>query len=97
MVVGVCQLRMIIHGVTSLKEKRGVAKKIISRVKNKFSVSIAEVEDNDLWQSLVIGFCMVGNDRRYINSCLDKILDFIENLYMAAIVDHRIVIININS
>ena len=34
MVVGVCQLRMIIHGVTSLKEKRGVAKKIISRVHN---------------------------------------------------------------
>ncbi len=97
MVVGVCQLRMIINGVSSLKEKRGVAKKIISRVKNKFSVSIAEVEDNDLWQSLVIGFCMVGNDRRYINSCLDKILDFIENLYLAEIVDHRIEIININS
>ena len=97
MVVGVCQLRMIINGVSSLKEKRGVAKKIITRVKIKFSVSIAEVEDNDLWQSLVIGFCMVGNDRRYINSCLDKILDFIENLYLAEIVDHRIEIININS
>jgi len=97
MVVGVCQLRMIINGVSSLKEKRGVAKKIIARVKNKFSVSIAEVEDNDLWQSLVIGFCMVGNDRRYINSCLDKILDFIEDLYLAEIVDHRIEIININS
>ena len=97
MVVGVCQLRMIIHGVTSLKEKRGVARKIITRVKNKFSVSIAEVEDHDLWQSLVIGFCMVGNDRRYINSCLDKILDFIENLYLAEIVDHRVEIININS
>jgi uncharacterized protein YlxP (DUF503 family) len=97
MVVGVCQLRMIINGVSSLKEKRGVAKKIISRVKNKFSVSIAEVEDNDLWQSLVIGFCMVGNDRSYINSCLDKILDFIEDLYLAEIVDHRIEIININS
>ena len=74
-----------------------LAKKIITRVKNKFSVSIAEVEDNDLWQSLVIGFCMVGNDRRYINSCLDKILDFIEDLYLAEIVDHRIEIININS
>ena len=97
MVVGVCQLRMIIKDVSSLKEKRGVAKKIIARVKNKFSVSIAEVEDNDLWQSLVIGFCMVGNDRSYINSCLDKILDFIEDLYLAEIVDHRMEIININS
>jgi len=86
---------MIVHGATSLKQKRMVAKKIISRVKNKFSVSIAEVEDNDLWQSLVIGFCMVGNDRRYINSCLDKMLNFIEDLYLAEIVDHRIEIINV--
>jgi len=46
---------------------------------------------------MVIGFCMVGNDRHYINSGLDKILDFIESLYLAEIVDHRIEIININS
>ena len=96
MVVGVCQLRMIISGVTSLKEKRSVAKKIIERVKNKFSVSIAEVDDNDLRQRLVIAFCMVGNNRRYINSCLDKILDFIDGLYLAEIVDQRIEIINIS-
>ena len=96
MVVGVCQLRMMIHGVSSLKEKRSVVKKILTRVQNKFSVSIAEVDDNDLWQSLVIGFCMVGNDRRFVNSCLDKTVDFIENLYLAEIVDHRIEIISIN-
>lgn len=97
MVVGVCQLRMIINGVSSLKEKRGVARRIIARVKNKFPVSIAEVEDNDLWQSLVIGFCMVGNDRSFVNSWLDKTIDFIENLYLAEIVDRRIEIMNINS
>jgi len=95
--VGVCQLRMIINGVSSLKEKRGVARRIIARVKNKFPVSIAEVEDNDLWQSLVIGFCMVGNDRSFVNSWLDKTIDFIENLYLAEIVDRRIEIMNINS
>jgi uncharacterized protein YlxP (DUF503 family) len=97
MVVGVCQLRMIINGVSSLKEKRGVARRIIARVKNKFPVSIAEVEDNDLWKSLVIGFCMVGNDRSFVNSWLDKTIDFIENLYLAEIVDRRIEIMNINS
>ncbi len=95
--MGVCQLRMIINGVSSLKEKRGVARRIIARVKNKFPVSIAEVEDNDLWQSLVIGFCMVGNDRSFVNSWLDKTIDFIENLYLAEIVDRRIEIMNINS
>jgi len=95
MVVGVCQLRMILHGVNSLKVKRAIVKKIITRTQNKFSVSIAEVADNDLWQSLVIGFCLVGNDSSFINSGIDKILDFIENLYLAEIVDQRIEIMNV--
>ncbi len=95
MIVGVCQLRLIFHGVFSLKEKRGLLKRIIGRVKSKFSVSIAEVGENDLLQSSMVGICMVGNDRAFINSCLDKTLNFIENLCLAEIVDHRIEIMNL--
>ena len=96
MVVGVCRLRLIFHGVFSLKEKRSLLKRIIGRVKSKFSVSIAEVGNSDLLQSADIGFSMTGNDRAYINSCLDKVINFIENLYLAEIVDQHIEIINVN-
>ena len=96
MVVGVCQLRLVLHDVFSLKEKRGVLKRITGRVKNKFPVSIAEVADNDVLQSAVIGFCMVGNDRAFVNSVLDKVIDFIENLYLAEVVDQDIELINLN-
>ncbi len=96
MVVGVCQLRLLVHNVFSLKEKRSILKKIIARVHNKFSVSIAEVGDNDIRQRSVIGFCMIGNDRAFINSCLDRIINFIDNLYLAEIVDQQIEIINLN-
>ena len=96
MVVGVCRLKLILHGVFSLKQKRSILKRIMGRVRSKFSVSIAEVGNSDLLQSADVGFSMTGNDRAYINSCLDKVIDFIENLYMAEIVDQHIEIISLN-
>lgn len=94
MVVGVCQLKLNLYDVFSLKQKRSLLKRIIGRVKSKFVVSIAEVGANEFLQSSVIGFCVVGNDRVFINSCLDKIIDFIEDLYLAEIIDQDIEIIN---
>jgi len=96
MVVGVCQLRLLLHDVFSLKEKRSIIKRITGRVRSTFDVSIAEVDDNDVHQRAVLGFCMVGNDRAFINSCLDKVIDFVEALYLAEIVDEQIEIINLN-
>ena len=95
MVVGVCQLKLMLHNVFSLKEKRSIVKRITGRVKSKFEVSIAEVGENDILRTSAIGFCMVGNDRAFINSCLDKIIDFIEDLYLAEIVDQHIEIMNL--
>ena len=94
MVVGVCRLRLALHGVFSLKEKRGIIKKITARVRNSFPVSIAEVAENDQLRSAAIGFSVVGNDGAYVNSVLDKVLDFIEDLYLAEIIDQHIELIN---
>jgi len=96
MVVGVCCLRLALHDVFSLKEKRSIVKKIIERVRNRFPVSIAEVGDNDIWQSARIGFSIAGNDRHYINSCMDKVIDYIESLYLADIVDQQMEIMSMN-
>lgn len=95
MVVGVCKLRLILHDVNSLKSKRSIIKKIIERTKNRFPVSIAEVGDHDLWQSSVIGFCITGNDRVFINSSIDRVVDYIETLFLADIADRYMEIINI--
>jgi len=95
MVVGICRLDLRISENNSLKGKRRILKRIIERVKNKFNVSIAEVGNNDLWQSSQIGFCMVGNDKRFINSALDKIIYFIEEINAAEITKSDIEIINL--
>ncbi len=95
MVVGVCRLRLALHGVFSLKEKRGIIKRITARVRNSFPVSIAEVAENDQLRSAAIGFSVVGNDGAYVNSVLDKVLDFIEDLCLAEIIDQHIELISL--
>lgn len=95
MVVGICRLDLLIIENNSLKGKRRILKRIIERVKNKFNVSIAEVGNHVLWQSSQIGFCMVGNDKRFINSALDKIIYFIEEINIAEITKSDIEIINL--
>lgn len=95
MVLGVCLIDIHIPGNSSLKGKRQIIKKILERTKNRFNVSIAEVDDNDLWQRSKIGFSVVGNDRQFINSSMDKVLNFIENQEIAEIINTRIEILNI--
>jgi hypothetical protein len=85
MVVGICQIKLIIHDAGSLKEKRRVLKSILERVRNKFPVSIAEVDDHDLWQSSLIGFCLVSNEQGFVNSLIDKVVNFIESLCLAEV------------
>ena len=87
MVIGICELDLRIHGNTSLKGKRQVIKQLVDRTKNKFNVSIAEVGDNDLWQRAKVGFSVVGNDKRHINSVLDTITNFIEELHTVEVFD----------
>ena len=95
MVIGVCQLHLRIPENQSLKGKRQVIRKLIDRVQHRFNVSIAEVGDNDLWQRSQIGICVVGNDRRFVNSSLDKITDFIDKMYLAEVIETELEIITV--
>ena len=94
MVVGVCQLNLAIPGVHSLKDKRQVLKSLMSRVKGSFNASVAEVGQNDVWQSSIVGIAVVGNDRGFVNSSLDSIIDFIEEIRTVEIVSHEMEIMN---
>ncbi len=88
MVVGICKIDFLIHGNHSLKGKRKVVKAIVGKVSSRFNISIAEVEHNDLWQRGSLGIAAIGNDEKFINSMLDKILNFIDGLNLVDIVDH---------
>ncbi len=77
--VGICKVKLRLPDNLSLKGKRQVVKSVTARLKNKFNVSVAEVEDNDLWQLATIGICFVSNDRRFTNEVLSKAVEFVVN------------------
>lgn len=62
----------------SLKEKRGRIKPLISRLHREFNISVAEVDLNDKWQEAIIGCAMVGNDRGFLESALQKVTRWVE-------------------
>jgi uncharacterized protein YlxP (DUF503 family) len=95
MVIGFCQLDFRIPENHSLKGKRHVIRKMIDRVRHQFNVAISEVGDNDLWQRAKIGICTVGNDRRHINSSLDKVIDFIEKMNLVDMIHTEMEILTV--
>jgi uncharacterized protein YlxP (DUF503 family) len=90
MVVGVMQLTLYLSGGHSLKEKRGVLRKIKSRVINEFNVSIAECDGHDLWQKAVLGICQVGTDQAYVDGALRHVVNFIEGLHVAEVGEEKV-------
>ncbi len=95
MVVGTLKIILHLHDNRSLKGKRKVVRSMVDKVKHKFNVSIAEVGSNDKWQRIELGVSAVGNDRRHIDSSLNNILDYIDTLYLAEIVDSSVEIYNV--
>lgn len=87
MIIGTARIYLFANWAHSLKEKRMIVKSIIDKTKNKFNVSIAEVEDNDLHQSIVIGIACVSTDKRHADSMLQNVLNFIEENTDAVIQD----------
>ena len=75
--VGVCKISLRLPENQSLKGKRRVLKSITTRVGNQFNVSVAEVDNQDLWQLATLGICCVSNNKRYTNEVLSKVVDFI--------------------
>jgi uncharacterized protein YlxP (DUF503 family) len=94
--VGVARVSLRIPENMDLKGKRQVLKSIISRVRNKFDVAVAEVDDNDSWQLATIGICCISNNKRHSNRVLSKVVDFIENSrFDVEMLDYSIEIIDI--
>ncbi|MBI5604017.1 MAG: DUF503 domain-containing protein [Deltaproteobacteria bacterium] len=90
MVIGVLELILYLPESHSLKEKRQVVKSVKDKVRNRFNVAIAEVDDLDLWQKARLGVCSLGNDRRQVNARLDQVVNFIEGLQVAVDIDSQI-------
>jgi uncharacterized protein YlxP (DUF503 family) len=92
---GVCKIKLHLPGIQSLKGKRRVVKSIISRLGSQFNISIAEVDDQDLWQLATLGVACVSNHNQHVDETLSKVVKFIaQNYPELEIVDHEIEILH---
>jgi uncharacterized protein len=79
MVIGTLQITVLVPDSRSLKDKRMVVRSITSRVRQAFAVAVAEVGDQDTWQSAVIGVACVSNNARHADEVCQKVLAYVEN------------------
>ncbi len=77
--IGICTIELQLPGNTSLKGKRSVLKSIVTRVGREFNVSIAEVDDQDVWQRAVLGVGVVSNSAAYAHRQLERVVEWIES------------------
>ena len=85
MVVGVLKLNLLLPENHSLKGKRGVLKRIQAQVANQFNISVTECGDQDLWQSAVLGFGVVGTSQPILEATLQNVVKFVDAMGLAEV------------
>lgn len=83
----VMRVKLRAEWVHSLKEKRMIVLSVTKRLKNNFNISVSEVGDQDLHQSIIIGVVAVGTSTDILHTTKENILDFIEENTDAEIIN----------
>jgi uncharacterized protein YlxP (DUF503 family) len=89
-IVGLCTIELFIPDSQSLKDKRQVVLSLKDRLREKFNLSVAEVDGQDLWQKAVLGLVCVANEGRHVNQILDQAQNLIRSNPAVEIVQSRI-------
>ncbi len=71
-------MKIHIPGSRSLKDKRSVVKSLVMRLQKQFNISIAEVDDHDLWQMATIGLACVSNHNKRVDEIISAAISLIE-------------------
>ena len=87
--VAIMTIRLRAEWVRSLKEKRMIVKSLIAKLQNKFHVSAAEIDEQDMHQIIVIGVAAIVPHNAYADSLMDEISMFIEENTEAELLDEE--------
>jgi len=79
--IGVCRIELRLPENQSLKGKRQVIKSVIARLHNNYNVSVAEIDNQDLWQLATLGITCVSNHRKHADEVLSNVVRFIIQNY----------------
>lgn len=74
MPVGLLTLEIPVPYAHSLKEKRAVLQRLISRLRSKFNIAVAEMDHQDVWQRATLGIVTISGSQRLLESSLQEVL-----------------------
>ena len=77
MIVGTLKIRLVLRESHSLKDNRRVLKSLKDTLSNKFNISVAETDEQDVWQTAEIGIAAVGGDGSHVQSVLTNVLNYV--------------------
>jgi uncharacterized protein YlxP (DUF503 family) len=83
-------VRLLVRESRSLKDKRQVVLSIKDRLRQRFNVSVAEVEAQDHRQLVVLGFAMVSNEVQRVRAAFEQIVAALRGHPVAELLDHEI-------
>ena len=82
--IGVCTIQLYMHSSRSLKDKRQILRSITDRLRQKFNVTVAEIENNDSWNTATLGIVCLSNDRKFTNELISKTITFVNSSRLPA-------------
>lgn len=87
MFVGTLQIELFLSEADSLKGKRFILQSLKKKLRNKFNISIAEIDYHDKWQRSHLGIALISTDRKFIDQVFSKVLNFMDR-------ENRVEVIN---
>jgi hypothetical protein len=90
MIVGSLRVRLLIRESRSLKDKRQVVRSIKDKLRNAFNVSVAEVDEEEHRQMVVLGLAMVSNEASHVKGAFEQVVSALRAHPVAEFVDHEV-------
>lgn len=64
----------------SLKDRRQVVRSVKERLRHRFNVSVAELDEAVLWQSATLGVASISFSRDYLRGEMEQVLKAVEEM-----------------
>jgi len=90
MTIGFLQIGLILPDTKSLKDKRSIISRIKNQIRNKFNVSVAEIDYGDKLGRSLVGITTISNDNKIVYNTLIKVEEFIETNFNVRLIERKI-------
>ena len=85
--ISLLTIELLVPWARSLKDKRSAVRGLKDRLRSRFNASVAEVGYQDKWQRAVLAVCVLGNDKRQLESDMSRVRQLCEEAQDLQIAD----------